>query len=298
MGRRFDIPLEWYGVFCAVAKAGSITEAAESLYVSQPAVSMAIKQLEERLGHPLFIRTARGVRLTPEGEMLYSHMEKALGLIDAAERKYEDMTRLDAGRIAIGASDTLCSQYLLPYLDSFNKLYPHIAVKVTNRTSAETLEILKSGEVDFGFVNLPVKLDENIEVRECLRIRDCLICGGRYAALAESGLSLKDIGKYPLLMLERASATRRYLDGYAKDNGVVLEPIIELGSSDLLVKFARINLGLAFVIREFVEDAIDDKTIIEIPLTPQPQGRAVGLVKLKNIPLSFAAEKFINMVFD
>lgn len=296
MSGRFDIPLEWYGVFCEVAKAGNMTAAAEALHISQPAVSMAVRQLEEKLGHPLFKRGARGVSMTAEGEMLRSYLEKAMGLIAAAERKYEDMARLEAGRIAIGASDTLCSRYLLPYLERYNALYPNVAVKVTNRTSAETLAILQSGGVDFGFVNLPVETDPGVEVTECLRIHDCLVCGSRYEALSKSGMELRDIGAYPLLMLERASATRRFLDAWAAGQGAALNPIIELGSSDLLVRFARINMGLAFVIREFSQEFIDGETLFEVRLSPPPPERAVGMARLRNIPLSYAAEKFIGLL--
>jgi DNA-binding transcriptional LysR family regulator len=297
MNGMLHVPLEWYGIFCAVAERGNITQAAEALFVSQPAVSMAIRQLEERLGHPLFIRSSKGVTLTPEGQLLYSYLSRALGLIDTAEKKYMEMTRLETGAIAIGAGDTLCSRYLLPYLEEYNRLYPGIGVSVTNRTSQETLELLKSGKVELGFVNLPVELDDTIEVRECMRIQDCLIGGSKYSGLLKNGLSLCDLKDYPLLMLETASASRRYLDQFASGNGVKLNPGIELGSSDLLIKFAVINLGLAFVIRELSKEFIDNETLFEIPLFPPPPSRSVGLVTLKKIPLSYAASAFLDILF-
>jgi DNA-binding transcriptional LysR family regulator len=298
MNNKLGVPLDWYRVFCTAAKAGNLTQASESLFISQPAVSMTIKQLEERLGHPLFVRSARGVNLTAEGQVLYSYAEKALGLIDAGERKYLEMTQLEVGSIAIGAGDTLCGQYLLSYLEKYNRLYPHISLQVTNRTSIETLELLKSGNVDFGFVNLPVKQDSSMETTQCLQIQDCLIGGSKYASEAQEGLSLSLLANYPLLMLEKTSNSRTYLDDYTSGQGIQLNPIIELGSSDLLIKFAKINLGLAFVVREFAEEHIDGKVLWEIPLTPPPPSRAVGLVKMKNIPLSYAAQRFVEMVLN
>lgn len=296
MSGRFDISLDWYAVFCAVAKAGNVTAAAEALHVSQPAVSMAIRQLEGKLGQALFLRAPRGMALTAEGAALYSYLERALSLVEAGERKLEEMARLESGRISIAASDTLCGRYLLPHLEEYNLRYPNIAIEVMNKTSPETMDIVRSGKADLGFVNLPVEADSGIEVTECLRVHDCLICGTRYAALAREGLTLGELPRHPLLMLERASATRRSLDEYATANGVSLSPAIELGSSDLLVRFAKINLGIAFVIREFALDAIDGKTLFEIPLTPPPPERAVGMVRLKNIPVSIAAARFTELL--
>lgn len=296
MSGRFDISLDWYAVFCAVAKAGNVTAAAEALHVSQPAVSMAIRQLEGKLGHALFLRAPRGMSLTAEGAALYLYLERALSLVDAGERKLEEMARLESGRISIAASDTLCGRYLLPHLEEYNRRYPNIAIEVMNKTSPETLDIVRSGKADIGFVNLPVETDAGIEVTQCLSVHDCLICGARYSALARDGLALSGLAQYPLLMLERASATRCSLDEYAAASGVMLTPAIELGSSDLLVRFARINLGIAFVIREFAEDYIDGKTLFEIPLSPPPPERAVGMVRLKNMPVSIAADKFMELL--
>lgn len=296
MKNKYDISLDWYRIFCSVVKTGSITQAAEALCVTQPAVSMAIRQLEDRLGHPLFTRTPRGVTPTPEGAVLHSYLEKAMGLIDAAETKFAEMARLEAGEVTVGASDTLCSRYLLPYLEEYNRRYPGIHVKVTNRTSPETLALLKGGGIDFGFVNLPAETDGTVEVRKCLEIHDCLVGGSQYRHLAESGLSLNEICDYPLLMLERASATRQFLDAWSSGQGAPLEPILELGSSDLLVQFARINLGLAFVIREFERDRLDGAALFEIPLTPPPPSRAVAMVRLQSLPLTYAAQAFIDLL--
>jgi DNA-binding transcriptional LysR family regulator len=177
MGGKYDIPLEWYGAFCAVAKAVNVTAAAVALHVSQPAVSMALRQLEERLGHTLFMRAPRGMRLTPEGEALYACVEKAMGFIDAGERRLEEMARLERGRLSIAASDTLCSRYLLPVLEEYNRRYPGITISVMNKTSPETLDIIRGGGVDIGFVSLPAETDGSVEVMECLAIHDCLVCG-------------------------------------------------------------------------------------------------------------------------
>lgn len=290
-----DISLDLYRIFCAVVRTGNMSAAAKELFISQPAVSMSVRQLEDRMGSALLVRTTKGVRTTPEGGVLFEYLEQALGLIRMAEKKYCEMVHLEKGEIRIGASDSVISNFLMPYLERFNNTNANINIKVTNKTTYECLKQLKSGKVDLCFINLPIQQDKDLEIEECLEIHDCLVGGIKYKELAEKGIKLKEIDQYPLLLLEDLSNTRRYLDQYAQENGVVLNPIIELGSSDLLLDFARINLGLSYVIREFTKGNIDHKTVFEIPVSPPPPKRAVGMVRLKNVALSHAAKSFADL---
>lgn len=292
---RLDIPLDLYKIYCAVVRTGNMSAAAKELYISQPAVSMSIRQLEERMGSTLLIRNTKGVRTTQEGSVLYEYLEQALGLIQTAERKYMEMVNLEAGEIRIGASDTVISHFLMPYLEQFNMENANINIKVTNKTTYECLRLLKNGSVDICFINLPIQQDRELEIKPCLSIQDCLIGGTKYQELAQKGIALSELDRYPLLLLEELSNSRRYLNQYAMREGVLLRPIIELGSNDLLVEFARINLGLTFVIREFEKAVIDNISIFEIPLLPEVPERAVGMVWLRNVALSHAADSFIQL---
>lgn len=165
-----DINLEWYRCFYWVAKTGSLTAAAERLHITQPAVSHTIKQLEARIGGPLFFRASRGVTLTKEGEVLRQYMEQAFTQIANAERAMADINQLNSGEIRIGASDTLCKHYLLPYLRQFHTRYPEVRIHVTNRTTPDTISLLKKGDIDFGIVGGPAmdKLASGTPVRDQL----------------------------------------------------------------------------------------------------------------------------------
>lgn len=290
------ISLDSYKIFCTVIKTGNMSAAAKELYISQPAVSMAIKQLEEKLGSPLLIRTTKGVRPTPEGEVLYTYLDRAMNMIKTAEHKYFEMANLEQGEIRIGASDIVISGYLMPYIEKYSSIYSDIKIKVTNKTTYESLKLLKSGIIDMCFVNLPINNSEDLEITECLEIHDCLIGGVKYKGLADNGIKLSQLSDYPLLLLEDLSNTRRQLDKFASENGFIFKPIIELASYDLLIQFAKINLGLTFIIREFDNSAVDGKNIFEIPVTPPLPKRYIGLVKLKNVALSYAANKFVEML--
>ncbi|MDF2670821.1 MAG: transcriptional regulator [Paenibacillus sp.] len=289
--------LESYRVFYVTARVGSFTKAAAELFITQPAISHAIKQLETKLGGPLFLRTPKGVKLTSEGEVLYRYISQAYHLIEAGEKKLAEIHLLQEGEIRIGAGDTLCRYFLLPYLEQFHNQYPSIRFQVTNRTTQETLILLKEGRIDFGVVNLPLKVEDRMfEVRESMELQDCFVSGPSFVDLPASPLTVQELQSYPLLMLERASGTRSYIDQFAQKQGVTLNPEIELGSIELLVQFARIGLGVACVIRNFIDDELQSGVLREVLLDPPIPPRRVGLITLRDVPLSSAAKQFLDML--
>lgn len=289
-----DINLEWYRVFYWTAKTGSLSRAAERLHITQPAVSHTVKQLESKLGGQLFFRTSKGVRLTVEGEVLFQYIGQAFNFMDIGEKAIAEMHNLNRGEIHIGASDTLCKFFLLPYLERFHERYPGIRIHITNRTTPETIDLLKEGNIDFGIVSLPAS-DNQVEIRPSAPLQDCLVGGKRFAGLANARLPLSAANEYPLLLLEKGGSTRRYIDRYAAANGTLLEPEFELGSIDLLVQFARSGFGLAFVIRDYVADELAAGELVEIPLDPPIPERHIGIATLRGVPLSAASKSFLAL---
>ena len=290
------ISLDTYKIFCAVVRTGNMSAAAKELFISQPAVSMAIKQLEERLGGPLLVRTPKGVILTPEGRVLFNYLDMAFNMVKTAEHKYFELANLEQGEVRIGASDIVISGYLMPYIEKFSNAYSDIRIKVVNKTTYESLELMKRGVIDMCFVNLPIEGEADLDVTPCMDIQDVLIGGERYRPLAQVGMDVRSLPKYPLLLLEDLSNSRRCLDKYARENGVELNPILELGSSDLLVSFAKINLGLTFVIREFTEEALSSGGLYEIPLVPPVPKRQIGMVRLKEVAMPHALRGFVELM--
>ncbi|MEK8132403.1 LysR family transcriptional regulator [Paenibacillus filicis] len=292
--------LEGYRVFYSAAKAGSLTKAAEQLYLTQPAVTHAIKQLESKLGGPLFFRTPKGVRLTGEGEVLFTYIEQGFQSIHTGERLLAEMRQLGTGEVRIGAGDTLCKHYLLPFLESFHEAYPGIRIQVKNRTTRETIALLKEGAIDFGIVNLPLPAhnlalaESKLMIREGLQLQDCFVAGSTYRHLAENPLSLDALAGYPLILLEQGSSTRHHIDAYAASHGVTLTPEIELGSLDLMADFARTGLGVSCVIRNFIKPELADQRLYELTLTEPIPPRRAGIVSLSQVPLSSAAQRFVD----
>ncbi|MEG1509046.1 MAG: LysR family transcriptional regulator [Clostridia bacterium] len=289
------INFELYRIFYLVAKSGSITKAAKELYISQPAVSQSIKQLEEQIGGRLFIRTPQGMELTYEGKMIFEYIQQANILIETAEKKFSELKKLAIGEINIGASDTITKHFLLRYVKTFVKNYPQLNLRITNRTSGETINLLKNGKVDIGFVNLPIS-DEYLEIAECQKLNDIFVCNKEYFSTVNQPLSPQQICSCPLIMLEKLSNSRKVIDEYFKKLGIELAPCMELGSLDLMVDMVKAGLGVASVPREFVERELDSKELYEIPLAFKMPTRALGLVTLKGMPLNFSAKQFVGLI--
>ncbi|NLX63203.1 MAG: LysR family transcriptional regulator [Clostridiaceae bacterium] len=288
------IKLDSYRVFCLVAEHRSFSKAAKALYATQPAVSQAIMNLENELGTRLFTRTSKGVKLTTDGQMLYEYVSSAVKLIEAGEKKLSEAKDLLYGEMKIGVGDTISRYYLLPYLEKFNQGSPNIKLKVINRTTMELCNLLKSGEIDIALCNLPVK-DPALEIVKCLDIHDIFVCGEKYKNLSLNRYSLADIMKFPLIFLERISNSRQYVEKFLASKGLKLQPEIELGSHDLLLEFARFNFGIACVVEEFSLDYLNSKKLYKVLLDEEIPKRSIGFCFLKNVSLSAAAKKLMEI---
>ncbi|NJD04798.1 MAG: LysR family transcriptional regulator [Ruminiclostridium sp.] len=291
-----DINLELYKVFYTVVRSGSISKASLELFISQPAVSQSIRQLETKLGGRLFFRTPKGIKLTPEGEVLYKYIAQGYNMILLAENKFSEAINLDAGEIRIGASDMTLKYFLLPHLEEFHKRYPKVRIKVTNGPSPETVACLKSGMIDFGVASLPLLDNSAVDVINAMEIQDCFIANYKYGHLASRKTALAELSDYPVIMLEKNTSTRRYIDNFLTSKGVALVPEIELATSDLLVQFARRGLGISCVVRNFAEIDLENGSLFELDLADKIPPRQIGIIKLNNTPLSAAAVKFIELI--
>jgi DNA-binding transcriptional LysR family regulator len=205
------------------------------------------------------------------------------------------MHNLESGEIRIGVSDTVCKYHVIPCIESFSRIYPKIKIRVVNRTSGQIINILKNGLVDFGIVTLPV-LDNNISTKEFIAVEDVFIASDKFSELKDKTVSLESLSRYPLLMLDRNSTTRRNLDIFLSSKGVGIAPEIELESIDLLVEFAKIGMGIACVLRESALDAIKKKEVFEIKTDETLPIRMLGIVSMKDVPLSRASREFIELL--
>ncbi|MFF2910708.1 LysR family transcriptional regulator [Paenibacillus sp. NPDC057934] len=286
---------ELYKVFYWAAKTGSLTQAAKALYLTQPSVSHAIKQLEQNFGITLFYRNSKGVSLTQEGTILYSYIEQSQVLISMAEEKMAALKNLDNGELRIGGSDSLFKHYLLPYLEDFHKNHPGIKLHLNHGTTPEVMTFLKEGTIDLGVVRLPIA-DPQLEARETIQLQDCFVAGPQYAILKDVVLSVEVLLQYPVILFSRNSRARMAITELFQSYGYTLKPEIEVGSVDLLIEFARRGLGISYVTREFVAKELEEGSLFEIQLDITLPPTHVGIMTMRNMPLTQAASKFIKQV--
>lgn len=287
--------LDLYKIFCRVGKSNSFSKAAESLYMTQPAVSQAIMQLERELDTRLFIRTPKGVTLTNEGELLFEYANSAINLIDVGEEKILEFKNLTAGELKIGVGDTISKHFLLPYLEDFHNKYPRIKFNIVNGTTLELSAALKSGEVDIILCNFPLN-DPTLTQISCMDTHDIFVCGEKFKYVLSKPLSFDELVRLPLIFLEPKSNSRRYVENYLKSKGISLSPEFELGSHDLLLEFAKINLGIACVTKEFSEGYLNRGLLYEVKLTEEIPNRSIGICFLKSVPLSPASTRFVKII--
>lgn len=290
--------LEYYKVFYYAAKLGSLTMAAKTLSISQPAVSQSLKQLESIIGAKLFVRAAKGVKLTAEGALLYSYVAKGYEQIELGEKKVAQMLNLELGEMRIGASDMTLRFFLLPYLEKFHEQYPGIKVTVTNAPTPETLYYLQEGKIDFGVVSTPFEAVPGIQAIRVKEIEDIFIAGRKFIQYKNKMLDLKDLEKLPIISLEKKTSTRSYMDSFLEKNGVVMNPEFELATSDMIVQFTLRNLGVGSIMREFAADYLESGKLFALRFNKIIPKRHFCVVTDTGSQLSAAARNLLQIIYS
>ena len=290
-----DINYELYKVFYYVASSLSFSEASKKLFISQSAVSQSIKTLEKKLDQPLFIRSTKKVQLTPAGQVLFKHIEPAMNLIARGENQLLDSTTLGLGQLHIGASDTICRYFLVPYLKKFHKTYPNVPIKVTNSTSIQCVDLLEQGKVDMIITNFPNGYLNHSYIRKTVAdFSDVFIANPNYFHLKQKQISYQELNQYPIMMLDRHSTTSEFLRNVFLQHQLELVPEIELSSNDLLLDLAKIGLGIAFVPDYCVPANTKDLFILDMK-EKLPNRQMIAAVNT-GLPISAATEAFLSIL--
>lgn len=290
--------LNYYKAFYMVAKYKNISKAADALFISQPAISKSLSRLEENLGCTLFSRTSRGVSLTADGEILYERIREAFAAIEAGEEELRHRTELGIGQLRIGVSTTLCKYILLPYLQNFIRQHPHIRITIECQSTLHTVELLESGQIDIGLIGAP-KHHGTLTFLPLKKIQDTFVATQSYL----DNLSIREhtdsdlFLSATLMLLDEENITRQYINDYFYRNQIKINQILEVSSMDLLIEFAKIGIGAACVIREFVEQELKESTLIEIPMAEPIESRSIGFAYSNSHKLSKSALTFLNSVF-
>lgn len=286
--------LSQYKIFYEVAKAGNISKAAKELYISQPAISKSISKLEGSLEVALFTRNSRGVQLTEEGKLLFSHTKAAFEALGRGEQELKRVKDFNIGHLRIGVSNTLCKYILLPYLKGFIEKYPHIKITIESQSTSHTVSMLEQQRIDLGLIaepsnRRPLLFTPIMDIQDTFvatksYLDNLYLREGRDADLFQTG---------NILLLDKNNMTRKYIDEYLNEKQIVPNQLLEVTTMDLLIEFAKIGLGIGCVIREFVQEELDSGALIQIPMETAIRKRTVGFAYNPG-GLSTAMENFFE----
>ncbi len=288
--------LSLYHIFNCVAETGNISHAANRLFISQPAVSKAISNLEENLHVTLLIRSSRGVKLTEEGLLLYQHTKNAFDILKQGEESILRIHELGIGHLHIGVSTTLCKYILLPYLNGFVKENPHIKITIENQSSYHTLKQLENGTLDIGLVAKPENLT-SFTFHSLGEIEDIFVATGAYLDNHKLREHTEDIfSTANIMLLDEENVSRKFIEEYFHKNHIEPKHVLEVSNMDLLIEFAKTGLGIACVIKAFVKEELNSGSLIQIPLKIPVNKREVGFAYHKNAFLSESLIKFTHFI--
>ena len=282
-GVTMEQALSSYKVFYEVAKAGNISKASKALMISQPAISKSISKLEEELGVRLFSRNSRGVMLTSEGEILFEHVADAFGFIERGEDEIRKLREFNIGHLRIGGSTTLCKYLLIPYLKEYLKLYPHMKISITNQESLSTIKEIEEKKLDVGAVVL-TNVKNSIRFLKIMDVEDIFVCTPEYLRNLRliEGNDADILSSANIMLLNSDNISRKHIDEYFRVQGIVPRRMLEISTMDLLIEFAKIGLGVAAVIKEFVLSELKEGSLIQIPIDVPVPGRQAGFAYLES----------------
>lgn len=287
--------LNLYFIFYTVANHKNISGAAKELFISQPAISKAISKLEQNLNTVLFLRSSRGVTLTPEGDLLYEQVRYALISIRNGEDQLKKASQLGISHLSIGVSITLCKYVLLPYLQEFIRENPHIKITITCHPSLETISDIENGVTDIGLVGIPSN-QGNLVYTPIREIQDTFVTTDTYLKnlkIREGASKNSILSNATFMMLNKENISRKYVDHYLSANFIEMDNIIEINTMDLLIELAKVDLGIACVIRDFVEDDLKSGVLREVTFKKNLSKRKIGFVYSNDTPMTEGMKKFI-----
>lgn len=282
--------------FCSAAQAGSISKAAERLFLSQPSVSLQIQALERELSVVLFERRGPKISLTPDGKTLYELAAPLVDQIDtldatfAARRGGVETGRLD---IAAGESTTL---YLLPrFVKEFSEQHPGIELKLHNVTGRDGLAMVRADEADFA-VGSMLETREDIEYQPMFTYDPMLIVGRNHPLAKRRRVTLKDVAPFPLILPPSHLTTWRVVDYAFARHKLEYKVKMEAGGWEVIKKYVALGMGISIVTSICLSG--EEKDLVALPLSRYFPRRTYGLVIRKGKFLSPAAQRFVNLMRD
>lgn len=285
-----------YRIFYYVAKYKSFTKAAEILHNNQPNITRTMNNLEQELECKLFLRSNRGITLTPEGEKLYRHVAIAHKQLTIAEEEIRQDRNLENGTISVSASETALRLLLLNKLETFREKYPKVRIRILNHSTPEAIRSLEANLIDFAVVTTPLKLKNTMLKIPLTSFKEILICGPKYKYLTSREHSLNDLADIPLITLSEGTGTYKFYNRYYIRNNIPFNPDMEVATTDQVLPMIMHNMGIGFFPEELAGEALALEKIFRIELTQNVPEREICLVVNKNSAMSSSVRKITEFL--
>ena len=293
-----NISYDSYRVFYYAAKFRSFSQAAAALYSNQPNVTRMIRKLESELGCALFFRSPQGVRLTPEGEKLYTHIAVAFESIEAGEEEVLSDQSLQSGIVHIAASSLALRTRLLQVLARYRRAYPHVRICLTNHSASHGLAAVQNGLADFAILAEGASVPDSLTAQKIDEIQEIPICGPAFLELTEEPVSLKRLADYPIISLTEGTSSHDFYAELFLRHGLSFSPDVEVETTAQVPPVVQSDLGVGFVPREMLYGTPEASGIYPIMLEEPIPARSVFLFQRKTQPLSIAAKKLRQMLLE
>ena len=292
-GAEMYINYDYYRVFYYVAKYGNISKAAKLLLNNQPNLTRTIKKLEAELGCPLFQRSRKGMKLTPEGERLYEHIRIAIEHIGAGEAELTETRNLQNGSVYIAASEVALRCLLLPVLKKYRILYPGIHISISNHSTPQAIAALQDGTADLAVVTTPTVPSASLTEAAVRSINEIAVCSPYFDKLTCGQVHMATLTDYPLISLGKDTKSYEFYSALFTTNGLPFKPDIEAYTADQILPMVEADLGIGFVPEEFLREG---DGICRIDLIEPIPARSIVLIKRKEQPLGIAARELERMI--
>ena len=289
------IGYDYYRIFYYVAKYGNVTQAARVLLNNQPNLTRAVKTLEGELGCTLFIRSNRGMKLTPEGERLLAHIRIAIENIEAGEAEIIESRNLERGSVFVAASEVALHCVLLPVLKKYRSLYPKIKLKISNHSTPQAIDAIKNGFADIAVVTTPTLPSAMIEEITLRKFREVAVCSSAFSELWGRKVSFEELLSYPLISLGSQTKSYELYSDFFAGEGLRYQSETEAATADQIVPMIKADLGIGFVPEEFLE-GIEGISVVETE-KPLPE-REIRIVKRREQSLGIAAKEMERLIIE
>ena len=288
-----NLNFELYKIFYYVCSYMSITDTAKHLYVSQPAITKQIRNLEQALGVVLFVRSKRGLELTDDGRKLFKEIKIPVEKLLSIESKKGELPSV----VRIIAGYSTSKNFLLKTLSKYNDIYPNVKFEVNFYPYHEAIDRLRNGKADLIFVNMknhPNRDFDGLRLKSCFDVHDIFVVHKDYQGVIPSLLNILDLNQYPIICKAGKSVARNMIEQLFLEKGMKFQPRYELSNNWLIEEYVKDCLGIGLVTKEYIVEELQSGELIEIPTDVPLPVRDIGYALRKDFIYNHFIEDFMN----